>query len=297
MDRADKELNRAFYDSEREDDRRRFAQEPSKVFHAEVLVPWISSRLAPGSVMLDVAGGSGEYASRIVRAAPVSVVGLDISDSMVRQRGDDPMLALNVVGDMEALPFASGAFDAVMFVACLHHVPDPLPALREAYRVLRPGGLLFAAEPVSLRASPQVAEPIPGHPHEFRLSRRLLLDRVRTAGFAVDDVTGKRLTIRIISLVWPRPSIGLFRAADRVDRALGMVGLDRLGEIALVRASRPGTAARVAPTPDPASLVACPQCREPLGTEHGQLACSGCGRTYAIDEGVQILLADTPRVD
>lgn len=297
MDRADKELNRAFYDSEREDDRRRFAQEPSKVFHAEVLVPWICSQLEPGTVVLDVAGGSGEYASRIVRAAPVSVVGLDISDSMVRQRGDDPMLALNVVGDMEALPFASEAFDAVLFVACLHHVPDPLPALREAYRVLRPGGLLFAAEPVSLRANPDAAEPIAGHPHEFRLSRKLLLDRVRAAGFAVDDVTGKRLTIRIISLVWPRPSIGLFRAADVVDRALGVVGLDKLGEIALVRASRPGTAVRGAPAPDPAGLVACPRCRAPLAAEPERLVCSGCGGTYPIDGGLQILLADPRRVD
>jgi len=240
MDRVDKDLNRAFYDTEREDDRRRFEQQPSKVFHGEFLVPWISSQLAPGARVVDIAGGSGVYASRIVRAAPVSVVGLDISESMIRQRGDDALLTENVVGDMETLPFESESFDAAMFVGCLHHVPDPLRSLEEAFRVLRPGGLLFAAEPVSLRAPREAAEPIPGHPHEFRFSRRFLLDRVAAAGFRLDRVTGKRLTIRAVSLAVRNPGVSLFRAGDLVDRTLGVVGLDRFGEIALVRGSRPG---------------------------------------------------------
>ena len=138
MDRADKDLNRAFYDTEREDDRERFHKHPSKVFLTETLVPWVTSLVEPGARIVDIGGGSGAYASRIVRAAPVTVVGLDISESMVQQRAEDPLLPENVVGDMEALPFADGEFDAALFVGCLHHVPDPLPALREAHRVAAP---------------------------------------------------------------------------------------------------------------------------------------------------------------
>ena len=111
----------------------------------------MTSCLRPGDTLLDVAGGSGTYASAIVRTLPVSVVGVDISESMVRQRFEDPLLEHNVVGDMEALPFRDGSFDAVMFVAALHHVPQPLRALEEARRVLRPGGRLFAFEPSSFR--------------------------------------------------------------------------------------------------------------------------------------------------
>jgi SAM-dependent methyltransferase len=300
VERLDKDTNRAFYDSERADDRRRFEEEPSKVFQAESLVPWIVSHLSPGAIVLDIAGGSGDYASRIVRAAPVSVVGLDISESMVRQRSDDPLLPLNVVGDMEALPFASETFDAVMFVACLHHVPDPLPALLEARRVLRPGGLLFAAEPVSLRSSRNHAEQVPGHAHEFRISRRFLLDRVRSAGFEIHEVNGKRLTIRILSLVIRSPKLGLFRASDLVDRLLDKVGLARFGEIALVRGSRPGNATKAKPSqgvPDPVAILACPRCQSRLTVEAERVSCHDCGSLYEIKDGVQILLAEPAALD
>jgi SAM-dependent methyltransferase len=293
MDRGDKDSNKAFYDSERADDRRRFHEHPSKIFQSELLVPWITSQLAAGAVMLDVAGGSGVYASQIVRAADVSVVGLDISESMVRQRDEDPKLELNVVGDMEALPFADGSFDAVLFVGCLHHVPDPLPALREAHRVLRPGGQLFAAEPVSLRAPRGRAEQVPGTTHEFRISRGFLLGRIRAAGLRVDRVTGKRLAIRLIELAVRSPGIGLYRKGDLVDRALGAVGLDRFGEIALVHGSRPGIPA---PARDAAQTLACPACRGPLDRDRERLTCAACGASYPVEGGVAMLLAQTPTV-
>ena len=92
------------------------------------------------------------------------------------------MLVENVVGDMEALPFEDGSFDAALFVGALHHVPDPLPALREASRVVRPGGRLFAAEPCSLRVGKAGVAPVPGHAHEFRFSLPFLTGRMREAG-------------------------------------------------------------------------------------------------------------------
>ena len=78
----------------------------------------------------------------------------------MRQRLDDELLPFNVVGDMEALPFPDGAFDAALALACLHHIPDPAPALDEAFRVLRPGGRLFSLDPNSLRARREGAVPV-----------------------------------------------------------------------------------------------------------------------------------------
>jgi SAM-dependent methyltransferase len=239
MERVDKDENRAFYDTHRAHDRRRFSEEPSKAFLTETLVPWVVSAVPEGARIVDIAGGSGWYASNIVRAAPLTVVGLDISRSMVEQREEDVILAENVIGDMEALPFEDGSFDAALFVGALHHVPDPLAALREAFRVVRPGGRLFAAEPCSLRVGKAGVAPVPGHQHEFRFSLSFLTGRIEAAGFAVDDVTGKRTALRFARPVLRRPSLGAFRRADRLDRMLAAVpGYTGLAELALVRATR-----------------------------------------------------------
>jgi SAM-dependent methyltransferase len=49
-------------------------------------------------------------------------------------------------GDVTALPFADAAFDAVFCHAVLHHLRDPLAALREFRRVLRRGGVIGVAD-------------------------------------------------------------------------------------------------------------------------------------------------------
>ena len=45
------------------------------------------------------------------------------------------------------MPFADRAFDVVCFRGALHHMSDENAALKEAYRILRPGGLMMLSEP------------------------------------------------------------------------------------------------------------------------------------------------------
>lgn len=94
---------------------------------------------APGRRMVDVAGGTGNYAVAFRdRGWEVSV--LDISTEMLtRARGK----GLTVVrGDASALPFDERSFDAVLNISAIHLVPDWIGALAEMRRVLRPGGRL-----------------------------------------------------------------------------------------------------------------------------------------------------------
>jgi SAM-dependent methyltransferase len=247
--RPDKTANRLYSDEHRLDERERFVVEPSRRNAERLVVPWVTSHLREGSSLVDIAGGVGTYASLIARARNVEVVGLDISPGLIAVRDEDPLLAENVVGDMEDLPFDTGRFDSALFVAALHHVPDPLPALREAARVLRRGGQLFAFEPVSLRAHGGTVSQL-GAPHEFLLARSWLLQRTADAGFVVEEARGCRIAMRVLRRIGPlteptasgqrAPSAAAWNLGDRLDGALQRVPLlHRIGETILLRARKP----------------------------------------------------------
>jgi ubiquinone/menaquinone biosynthesis C-methylase UbiE len=60
----------------------------------------------------------------------------------------------HLLADAENLPFASESCDGAFTVASLHHLPDPLAALREIGRVLRPGGVVAQGPPPHHRHPP-----------------------------------------------------------------------------------------------------------------------------------------------
>jgi ubiquinone/menaquinone biosynthesis C-methylase UbiE len=98
-----------------------------------------AARIRAGMRVLDLACGPG-FASAAVAEKGAQPVGLDFSSVMVGlARADHPGIRFEE-GDAEALPFADGSFDAVVANFGVHHIPDPTEALREARRVLCPGG-------------------------------------------------------------------------------------------------------------------------------------------------------------
>jgi demethylmenaquinone methyltransferase / 2-methoxy-6-polyprenyl-1,4-benzoquinol methylase len=98
-----------------------------------------------GDRVLDAACGTGDLAIADVKAGAGKVTGLDFSEQMLaRARKKAPLEWIR--GDMLALPFADGTFDAATVGFGVRNVADLELALRELRRVLRPGGRIAILE-------------------------------------------------------------------------------------------------------------------------------------------------------
>ncbi len=104
--------------------------------------------------VLDMAGGTGDIAFRIVEASDrkARVTVSDINASMLavgRERAEKRGLSANldfVEANAEELPFESNRFDAYTIAFGIRNVPRIDAALREAHRVLKPGGRILVLE-------------------------------------------------------------------------------------------------------------------------------------------------------
>ncbi len=118
------------------------------------MVAWLNPPKRPGWRVLDVAGGTGDIAFRILDASQhqAHATVLDINGSMLavgRDRAEKKGIAEQVEfveANAEELPFANGTFDAYTIAFGIRNVPRIDHALSEAYRVLKTGGRFLCLE-------------------------------------------------------------------------------------------------------------------------------------------------------
>ena len=179
--------------------------------------------------LLDVAGGTGDVAFRVVEAGgsatratvvDASADMLQVGRERAQQRGLADVVSF-VEGNAEHLPFADSSYDAVSIAFGMRNVPRIERALGEAFRVLRPLGhflcLEFSAVDVpgldrlydafSFHAIPRIGKLVAGDAEPYRYlvesirrfpSPDLFADMIRTAGFGRVEVT--RLTGGIVAI-------------------------------------------------------------------------------------------------
>jgi SAM-dependent methyltransferase len=119
--------------------------------------PYVAAQFADAGArtVLDVGGGSGRL-TRLLPGLSMRSVVIDLSPSMLALA---PRPAVRADGSR--LPVAAHSVDAVAQLYTLYHYDDPSEPIREARRVLRPGGLFAACAP-NRDSSPELAHVLPG---------------------------------------------------------------------------------------------------------------------------------------
>jgi ubiquinone/menaquinone biosynthesis C-methylase UbiE len=105
--------------------------------------------LRPGDRVLDLGCGAGwatRLLARLVADDGRQVVGLDVSDEMIRLAQESSKAFANiqyVVGSAQLIPWEDNFFDKVLSVESFYYYPDQDRALDELFRVTAPGGRVF----------------------------------------------------------------------------------------------------------------------------------------------------------
>jgi len=109
--------------------------------------------LPKGVTVLDAGAGSQRYRSHCreldYKAQDFGKVTVDQSRGFAALQSNYEYGPLDYVCDITQIPAADGIFDAVLCTEVFEHIPDPIAALRELSRLLKPGGSLILTVPAN----------------------------------------------------------------------------------------------------------------------------------------------------
>jgi len=167
------------------------ASEYDAMDHREANLAFVERLEALGArgSMLDIGTGPGHIPLLVCeRIQEARVLGIDLAERMLelarRHRAASPHAERLEFrrADAKGLDFADDSFDTVFSNTILHHIPDPLPFLREAARVLRPTGCLLIRDLFRPRTEEELERLVALHAAEATpYQRRLFADSLHAA--------------------------------------------------------------------------------------------------------------------
>jgi ubiquinone/menaquinone biosynthesis C-methylase UbiE len=181
-----------------------FVNSPIRRVMQALVVRWLRGvrPLSAGADILEIGCGSGFGACMIAEQfAPRRLFLSDIDPRMVARArdavpGDAAACFGFCVADAEALPFRSGAVDAVFGFGFLHHVADWRSGLREIRRVLKPHGVYYFEEYYPSLYQNVVTRRLAAHPPHDRFRSHDLRQEFQTVGLGLRQaIELKRLGI------------------------------------------------------------------------------------------------------
>ncbi len=110
---------------------------------------WMEPAYSDNPVVLDLGAGPGLFLQALAERTPgIRALGVECAPYMLEAAGELPPGCELIVEDLHAprLPLAAGEVDAVMASVVLHEMNQPVLALREVHRCLKPGGRIYIAD-------------------------------------------------------------------------------------------------------------------------------------------------------
>jgi ubiquinone/menaquinone biosynthesis C-methylase UbiE len=248
---------------------------------------------ASGKLLLELGAGAGRNTPRY--AGFERIVLLDYSRTQLRQaqeRLGRDYCYIYVAANIYKLPFVSGLFDAATMIRTLHHMSNPLLALRQVQRTLQPGAVfvLEFANKQNLKAiarfalgrqdwSPFSLEPVEFAKLNFDFHPRAIRGWLKESGFNVQ----RQLTVSHFRSGWVKKHIPLHL----------LVGMDSLTQLTgnwwqltpsvFVKATADPAGAKVVPS----GFFQCPECNtSDLEKKENLLICQNCGCSWRCEDGI-----------
>jgi len=252
-------------------------------------------RLLPpaGELLLELGAGAGRNTLRYAGFKQVVLLDFSLTQlEQAKQKLGRSQRYIYVAADIYNLPFVAGLFDSATMIRTLHHMADPLAALRQVRRTLKSGAIFILeyANKQNLKAilrylakrqawSPFNLQSVEFEKLNYDFHPRAVSGWLMQAGFTLE----KQLSVSYLRSTLLKKHVSL-NLLTRLDAWLQPTGRwCQLSPSVFTRSQAIGVTAKVIT----GTFFSCPICKSEQLRPHGaRLICVGCSRAWPIRDGI-----------